>query len=97
MISFHWTICLSCFSLTQSTCLQLKMPMECIAEKGLHVILDIWTLEFSWKMDRGEKFSGTVSEDKESKGYFNPQLNKPRINFTVPSDKILQKCVWNKI
>ena len=36
-----------------------------------------------------EKFSGTVLEDKESKKYFNPQLNKPRINFAAPSDKIL--------
>ena len=41
---------------------------------------------------RDEKFSGTVLEDKESKKYFNPQLNKPRIDFTVPSDKI-QKTV----
>ena len=31
-------------------------------------------------------------EDKESKKYFNPQLNKPRINFAAPSDKI-QKAV----
>ena len=37
---------------------------------------------------RDEKFSGTVLENKESKKYFNPQLNKPRINFAVPSDKI---------
>ena len=41
---------------------------------------------------RDEKFSGTVLEDKESKKYFNPQLNKPRINFAAPSDKI-QKTV----
>ena len=41
---------------------------------------------------RDEKFSGTVLEDKESKKYFNPQLNKPRINFAVPTDKI-QKTV----
>ena len=41
---------------------------------------------------RGEKFSGTVLEHKESKKYFNPQLNKPRINFAVPSDNI-QKTV----
>ena len=41
---------------------------------------------------RDEKFSGTVLEDKESKKYFNPQLNKPRINFAVPPDKI-QKTV----
>ena len=39
---------------------------------------------------RGEKFSGTVLEDKESKGYFNLQLNQPKINFAVLSDKILQ-------
>ena len=38
---------------------------------------------------RGEKFSGTVLEDKENKGYFNPQLNKLRINFAMPFDKIL--------
>ena len=37
---------------------------------------------------RDEKFSGTVLEDKGSKKYFNPQLNKPRINFAAPSDKI---------
>ena len=37
---------------------------------------------------RDEKCSSTVSEDKESKEYFNPQLNKTRINFSVPSDKI---------
>ena len=41
---------------------------------------------------RDEKFSGTVLEDKDSKKYFNPQLNKPRINFAVPPDKI-QKTV----
>ena len=41
---------------------------------------------------RDEKFSGTVLEDKESKKYFNPQLNKPRLNFDSPSDKI-QKTV----
>ena len=41
---------------------------------------------------RDEKFSGTVLEDKESKEYFNLQLNKPRINFTVPSDKIKKNC-----
>ena len=39
-----------------------------------------------------EKFSGTVLEHKEIKKYFNPQLNKPRINFAVPSDNI-QKTV----
>ena len=32
---FHWTIYLSCFSLTQSTCLQLQMPVECDTEKRL--------------------------------------------------------------
>ena len=37
---------------------------------------------------RDEKFSGSVLEDKESKKYFNPQLNKPKINFAAPSDKI---------
>ena len=41
---------------------------------------------------RDEKFSGTVLEGKESKKYFNPQLNKPRINFAAPSDKIKKKC-----
>ena len=30
---FHWTIYLSFFSWTQSTCLQLKMPVECDTEK----------------------------------------------------------------
>ena len=60
-----------------------------------YVILDVWALVFSWKwirFCRDEKLSGTVLEDKESKKYFNPQLNKPRINFAVPSDKI-QKTV----
>ena len=42
---------------------------------------------------RDEKFSGTVLEDKESKKYFNPQLNKPKINFAVPPDKIKKNCV----
>ena len=45
---------------------------------------------------RDEKFSGTVLEHKESKKYFNPQLNKPRINFAAPSDKI-QTIVWKKM
>ena len=45
---------------------------------------------------RDEKFSGTVLEDKESKKYFNPQLNKPRINFAAPSDKI-KKTMWKKM
>ena len=44
---------------------------------------------------RDGKFSGTFLEDKESKKYFNPQLNKPRINFAAPSDKI-QKTVQKK-
>ena len=61
-------------------------------KKTLDVILDVWALVVSWKMDkrfcRDEKFSSTVLEDKESKEYFNPQLNKPRINFAVPSDQI---------
>ena len=42
---------------------------------------------------RDEKFSGTVSEHKESKKYSNPQLNKSRINFAVPSDNIKKNCV----
>ena len=46
---------------------------------------------------RSEKFSGTVLEDKESNGYFNPQLYKPTINFAVPSDKILQNCLEKNI
>ena len=45
---------------------------------------------------RDEKFSGTVLEDKESKEYFNPQLNKLRINFAVLSDKILKKLCRKK-
>ena len=40
-----------------------------------------------------EKFSGTVLEGKESKEYFNPQLNKPRINFAVPQIKFKKKTV----
>ena len=46
---------------------------------------------------RGEKFSGTVFEDKESKECFNPQLNKPRINFAVPSDKIKKNFVEKNV
>ena len=45
-------------------------------------------LTFYGKCIRFCKFSGTVLEDKKSKEYFNPQLNKPRIKFAVPSDKI---------
>ena len=45
---------------------------------------------------KDEKFSGTVLEHKESKKYFNPQLNKPRIKFAVPSDNI-QKTVKKKM
>ena len=44
---------------------------------------------------RDEKFSGTVLEDKESKKYFNPQLNKLRINFAALSDKIQKLCRKN--
>ena len=45
-----------------------------------------------WK---DKKFSGTVLEDKEKKEYFNPQVNKPIINFAVPSDKIKKLCRKN--
>ena len=46
---------------------------------------------------RVEKSSGTVLEDKESKEYFNSQLNKPRINFfAAPSDKI-KKTVYKNV
>ena len=41
---------------------------------------------------RDEKFSGAVLEDKESKKYFNPQLNKPRINFAMPLIKFKKLC-----
>ena len=41
---------------------------------------------------RDEKFSGTVLEDKESKKYFNPQLNKSRINFAAPLIKFKKLC-----
>ena len=44
-------------------------------------------IRFCWD----EKFSGTVLEDKRSKEYFNPQLNKPIVSFAVPSDKIKKK------
>ena len=33
---------------------------------------------------RDEQFSGSVLEHKESKKYFNPQLNKPRIKLLCP-------------
>ena len=45
---------------------------------------------------RDWKFSSTFLEDKESKKYFNPQLNKPRINFAAPSDKIQKNCAEKK-
>ena len=46
-----YNIYISSFSLTQSTCLQLKMPVDCDTEKKT-VILDVWPLVFSWKMDK---------------------------------------------
>ena len=46
---------------------------------------------------RDEKFSGMVLEHKESKKYFNPQLNKPRINFAAPSDKNSKNCVEKNV
>ena len=51
MIFSHCTIHISCFSLTQSTCLQLKMPVDCDTKKD-SVVLDVWALVFSWKMDK---------------------------------------------
>ena len=51
MIFFHCTVYISCFSLTQSTCLHLKMPVDCDTKKDF-VILDVWALVFSWKMDK---------------------------------------------
>ena len=95
MIFSHGTIYISCFSLTQSTCLQMKMPVECDTEKKTMLLWMFGLLYFHGKwirFCRDEKFSGKVLEDKESKKYFNPQLNKPRINFAAPSDKI-QKTV----
>ena len=91
MIFSHCTIYISCFSLTQSTCLQLRMPVDCDTEKKTVLFWMFGLLYFHGKwirFCRDEKFSGTVLEDKESKKYFNPQLNKPKINFAAPSDKI---------
>ena len=91
MIFSHCTMYISCFSLTQSTCLQLRMPVDCDTEKKtmLFSIFGLLYFHGKWiRFCRDEKFSGTVLEIKESKKYFNPQLNKPRINFAAPSDKI---------
>ena len=52
MMFSHCTIYISCFSLTQSTCLQLKMPVDWDTKKRLFYILDVWALVFSWKMDK---------------------------------------------
>ena len=47
---------------------------------------------------RDEKFSGTVLEDKESKEYFNPQLNKPRIILPCSLIKLKKKnCVEKNV
>ena len=73
--------------LTQSTCLQLKMPVDCDTEKRLRYFGCLGSCKMN-KILQGWKFSGAVFEDKESKKYFNPQLTKPRINFAVPPDKI---------
>ena len=48
MIFFHCTIYISCFSLTQSTFLQLWTAIP----KKHYVILDVCALVFSWKMDK---------------------------------------------
>ena len=62
-----------------------------------YVILDL-NFHGKWiRFCKSEKFSGTVLEDKESKEYFNPQLNKPRIIFAVPSDKIQKNCVEKNV
>ena len=95
MVFSYCTIYISCFSLTQSTCFQLKMPVDCDTEKKTMLFWMFGLLYFHGKwirFCRDEKFSGTVLERKESKKYFNPQLNKPRINFAALSDKI-QKIV----
>ena len=97
MIFSHCTIYISCFSLTQSTCLQLRMPVDCHTEKRLLFwLFGLLYFHGKWiSFCRDDKFSGTVLENKESKKYFNPQLNKPRIDFAAPSDKI-KKAVQKK-
>ena len=98
MMFSHCTIYISCFSLTQSTCLQLRMPVDCDTEKK---IMLFWMFAFlyfhgKWiRFCRDQKFSGTVLEDKENKKYFNPQLNKPRINFRRPLIKFKKLCRKN--
>ena len=94
MIFSHCTMYISCFSLTQSTCLQLRMPVDCDTEKRLLFwMFGLLYFHGKWiRFCRDEKFSGTVLEDKESKKYFNPQLNKSRINSAAPSDKIKKNC-----
>ena len=97
MVFSHCTIYISCFSLTQSTCLQLKMLWTAIPKKTLLFwMFGLLYFHGKWiRFCRGERFSGAVLEDKESKKYFNPQLNKPRINFAVPPDKIQKLCRKN--
>ena len=74
------------------------MPVQCDTEKKLLFwIFGLLNFHGKWiRFCRDEKFSGTILEDKKSKEYFNPQLNKPNINFAVPSDKIL-KTVQKKM
>ena len=63
-------------------------------ETMLFMIFGLLNCHEKWiRFCRDEKFSGTVLEDNESKEYFNPLLNQPRINFAVPSDKIKKKSV----
>ena len=74
------------------------MPVECDTDKRLLFwIFGLLNFHGKWiRFYRSEKFGGTVLEDKESKGYFSPQLNKPRIIFSLPSDKIPQNCAGKK-
>ena len=99
MVFSHCTIYISCFSLTQSTRSQLKMPALGLRHRRKTLLFWMFGLLYfhgKWiRFCRDEKFSGTVLEDKESNKYFNPQLNKPKINFAVPPDEI-QKIVKEK-
>ena len=97
MIFFLCTTYLFCFLLDTANLFATENAsgMRYRKETMLFWIFGLLNFQGKWiRFCRDEKFSGTVLEGKERKEYFNPQLNKPRINFAVPSDKIKKKnCV----
>ena len=94
MIFSHCTIYISCFSLTQST--ENASGVRYRRKTMLFWMFGLLYFHGKWiRFCRDEKFSGTVLEDKESKKYFNPQLNKPRTNFAAPLIKFRKLCQKN--